>query len=92
MLGSGIMRFGKGDNETRGKNNGLYLNIIDGTPFNYSGEVISAGIEPGSGIVIATDDGETTINDLGPVWYWQCNEIDRPVGATLGAKNSRDTA
>lgn len=54
-----------------------FINILDGEPFTYTGEVVSLGYF-GKGIVISTDDGEVTLYGLGPLWYWDCKEISRP--------------
>ena len=52
--------------------------ILDGTPFVYTGEVISVG-SSGTGMVIETESGEIIINGIGPVWFWNCNDASRPV-------------
>lgn len=53
------------------------INILDGVPFTYTGEVISVGYF-GMGTVIATEDGEITLYGLGPLWFWDKQEISRP--------------
>jgi hypothetical protein len=53
------------------------INILDGVPFTYTGEVISVGYF-GMGTVIATEDGEITLYGLGPLWFWDNQEISRP--------------
>ncbi len=63
-------------------NNIPFINILDGTPFVYSGEVMSIGFA-GSGIVVETDNGDVTINGLGPLWFWACNDTARPVAGDL---------
>ena len=66
---------GYGDREGR---RGMPLaNILDGVPFTYTGDVISVGYF-GSGTVIATEDGEITLYGLGPLWFWNTQEIARP--------------
>ena len=55
-------------------------NIFDGTPFTYEGVVISIGYG-GSGMVIEeTEDAEKIIiYGLGPLWFWDCKNVSRPV-------------
>ena len=33
---------------------------------------------PGAGMTIQTDAGIQTVFGLGPIWYWDANNIDRP--------------
>ena len=53
------------------------INILDGEPFIYNGEVVSLGYF-GQGTVISTEDGEVTLYGLGPLWYWDCKGISLP--------------
>jgi hypothetical protein len=63
-----------GDKESR---RGVpFINIFDGVPFTYAGEITRLGYF-GSGTVITTEDGEETLYGLGPLWYWDCKEIPR---------------
>jgi len=65
--------------DNRGARGGIpFINILDGEPFTYTGEVVSLGYF-GKGTVISTNDGEITVYGLGPLWYWDCKEISRPV-------------
>jgi hypothetical protein len=54
-----------------------FINILDGEPFTYTGEVVSLGYF-GKETVISTENGEVTLYGLGPLWYWDCKEIPRP--------------
>ena len=66
---------GYGDGENR---RGIpFINIQDGEPFTYTGEVVSLGYF-GKGTVISTDDVEVTLYGLGPLWYWDSQGISRP--------------
>jgi len=62
---------------------GDYSYILQGTPFNYQGEVISGGTTGfgihGSGLVISTTDGNVELHGLGPIHYWYSLEVTRPV-------------
>ncbi len=53
------------------------INIIDGIFFTYTGEVISIGYG-GRGMVIETDE-EVIIYGLGPLWFWDCKNVSRPL-------------
>jgi hypothetical protein len=73
-----------------GPGNGNYEAILNGTPFSYTGEVIDDIAGPhgfrGSGLVIATSDGNVEVGGLGPNWYWDRLEISKPVvGDTVTA-------
>jgi len=60
-----------------GDGTGPIHNILDSEPFIADGTVVS--IVPGEGMELVTDAGETlTIYGIGPVWYWESLEIDRP--------------
>jgi hypothetical protein len=69
---------------------GDYSAILNGTPFNYEGEVLNAytferGVH-GNGLVIATGSGNVTLNGLGPNFYWQQLNVVKPVvGDTIQA-------
>jgi hypothetical protein len=67
---------GYGDRESR---RGIpFITILDGEPFTYNGEVISVGYF-GAGTVIKTEsDEEITLYGLGPLWFWDSQEISRP--------------
>ena len=53
------------------------INIMDGTLFTYTGEVISIGYG-GRGMVIGPDE-EVIIYGLGPLWFWDCKNVSRPL-------------
>ncbi len=57
------------------------INITDGTLFTYTGEVTSVGYG-GRGMVIEPDeevDEEVIIYGLGPLWFWDCKNVSRPL-------------
>jgi hypothetical protein len=68
---------GNGNGYGYGNGNGPIHNILEGTPFTYSGTVVSIDSR-GSGMVIATSDGNITVYGLGPQYYWDNLETDRP--------------
>ena len=59
-----------------GSGTGPIHDILSGTPFTVTGDVVS--IVPGGGIVIATTDGNVTIYGIGPVRYWDSEDVVRP--------------
>jgi hypothetical protein len=67
---------GNGNGDHNG--NGPIHNILDGTPFTFSGTVINCGVS-GSGLVVATSEGELTVIGLGPIHYWDSLGVPRPV-------------
>lgn len=52
-------------------------NICSGSPETLTGVVTGAGV-PGAGLTIQTDGGPVTVFGLGPIWYWDAGNIDRP--------------
>ncbi len=74
--------FGYGHNGRKGEF--PIFNIFDGTPFNYTEEVMVISIGyGGTGMVIETEDAEVIIYGLGPLWFWDCNNVSRPVPEDL---------
>ena len=54
--------------------------ILSGTPFDYSGDVIEVtGVAGGGGIIIDIGDDDITIYGIGSVRYWDSLGVDRPV-------------
>jgi hypothetical protein len=51
--------------------------ILDGTPFEVAGTVVS--LMSGKGMVIAIDEGDVTVYGVGPSSYWEKVGVDRPV-------------
>ena len=73
---------GGGDNSGLSSGLGIAKGILDGTPFEYEGTVVSLGL--GQGMQIATADENVTIYGIGPVRYWAKVGVDRPaVGDTV---------
>jgi hypothetical protein len=68
---------GGGGNGGGGACNPIY-NILDGTPFSFSGSVVSAGTY-GSEVVVSTANGNLTLSGLGPNWYWYNQNMTKPV-------------
>lgn len=56
---------------------GISQNILAGTPFVYEGTVVS--ICSDMGVVIATEEGNVTVYGIGPVYYWNALDVDRPL-------------
>jgi hypothetical protein len=72
-----------GNTPGNGGYGGYHYDILNGTPFNYSGDVISSyvfshGIH-GNGLELATASGNVTVSGLGPDFYWQSLGVDKPV-------------
>ncbi len=65
-----------------GNRNYTRLDILSGTPFNYTGDIVSGGSSNcglmGEGIVIATATGNVTVEGLGPWFFWDKAGIERP--------------
>ncbi len=80
--GRRLWRGGRGKGHNPGFNNGDYRRILEGTPFNYDGEVISTNAEgEGSrkqGLTIATVSGNVELHGIGPFRFWHRMEPERP--------------
>jgi len=65
-----------------GNGNGKYgkteacSNVLSGTLETIQGTVI--GIGNHDGLVVDTGNSHVTIYGIGPEWYWEDNEVDRP--------------
>jgi hypothetical protein len=68
---------GDGNGNGYGNGNAPIHNILEGTPFTYSGTVVSIG-PSGNGMVISTDQGNVEVQGLGPQRYWDNLELDKP--------------
>ena len=68
---------GNGNGSGYGNGNGPIHNILEGTPFTYSGTVVSIG-PSGNGMVISTDQGNVEVQGLGPQRYWDFLGLDKP--------------
>ncbi len=51
--------------------------ICSGSTETITGVVTGAWV-PGAGLTIETDSGPQTVFGLGPIWYWDAGNIDRP--------------
>ena len=72
---------GNGNGSGNGNGNGTgtpAYNILDGTPFSFSGAVVSCGIG-GDGLVVSTENGNLTVTGLGSAWYWDSLDMTKPV-------------
>lgn len=74
-----------GNGNGPGDGSGPLFDCTAGTPFEYTGDVVTAPtVGSGQGMVIATADENITIFGLGPLWYWTQAGVDRPaVGDTV---------
>ncbi len=83
---------GTGENNWSGGGWGSYISILEGTPFNISGDIISTGPMDqsgfsGDGLVIATVSGNITVTGLGSFYYWESLGAVKPVvGETVNAE------
>ena len=68
-----------------GDGTGPLFDCTAGTPFEYTGDVVTAPTTgSGQGMVIATDGQNITIYGLGPIQYWARAGVERPaVGDTV---------
>lgn len=81
FLGAGLGLAENGKGEGQGTCGGTGLSIVcSGTPIEVIG-VVSDVSYGGSGMVLSPTDGtnDVTIYGIGPYWYWDSKEIDRPV-------------
>ena len=62
--------------QQRGSENAC-LNVLEGTPVTLVGTVADIGPH-GNGLVLETNTGKVVVFGLGPVWYWEKYDLDRP--------------
>jgi len=62
--------------QQRGAENAC-LNVLEGTLVPFEGTVVDIGPH-GNGLILETTTGSVVILGLGPLWYWEKNEVDRP--------------
>lgn len=84
--GLGIAGNGKGGGNGKGSSGGNCIGsgtgsgiaqyILEGTPFELTGAVVSIAL--GMGMEIATADGNVIVYGIGPVRYWESVGIERP--------------
>ena len=80
FMGMGMSYAGKGKGP--GDGTGPIHDILAGVPFTVTGKVVTIGM--GDGMVIAVADKNFTIYGIGPYWYWNSQDVDRPmVGDTV---------
>lgn len=73
ILGAGLSFAGNG----KGPGNGTGPIHQITSPFTYTGTVLD--LTAGEGLLLLTTDGEeVTIYGIGPVRYWEAQDIDRP--------------
>ncbi len=78
-MGLGFAGNGKGAGNAKGAGDGTgpIHDILSGTEFIYTGTVV--GIVPGQGMEVALESENVTLYGIGPIWYWEALEVDRPV-------------
>ena len=62
--------------QQRGSENAC-LNVLEGTPVTLVGTVADIGPH-GNGLVLETATGKVVVFGLGPAWYWEKYDLDRP--------------
>jgi len=67
---------GNGNQKRIQKNNNVCSNVLSGALVTITGTVI--GIGNHNGLVLDTGTVQVTIYGIGPEWYWEKNEVDRP--------------
>ncbi len=71
---------------------GILLNVLQNAEQTViEGKVVSLPVPytglQGQGMVIDTADGDINVYGLGPIWYWESNQVERPVvGETVTVK------
>ena len=78
-MGLGFAGNGNGAGNAKGAGDGTgpIHDILSGTPFTYTGTVV--GIVPGQGMEVALESENVTLYGIGPIWYWEALEVDRPI-------------
>lgn len=78
-MGLGFAGNGKGVGNGKGAGDGTgpIHDILSGTPFTYTGTVV--GIVLGQGMEVALESENVTLYGIGPIWYWDTLEVDRPI-------------
>src|SRR4030042_4100523 len=67
---------GNGNQKRIQTKNNVCSNVLSETLVTIAGTVI--GIGSLNGLVLDTGTGQVTIYGIGPEWYWEKNEVDRP--------------
>ena len=81
-VGLGLAGKGRGAGHGIGDGLGPIHDIFAGTPFTYTGSVVS--LVPGQGLVLAVENENVTIYGIGPVRYWNSLDVARPaVGESI---------
>ncbi len=81
FLSAGLGLAGKGHGTGNGKGNGSgpIHDIFAGTPFTYTGDVVS--LAPGQGLLLDIGDENIIVYGIGPMRYWESLGVDRPAVA-----------
>ena len=70
-----------GNGQGAGDGTGPIHDILSGTEFTYTGTVV--GIVPGQGMEVALESENVTLYGIGPIWYWEAQEVDRPIAGEV---------
>ena len=82
FLSAGLGLAGNGNGVGGGTGPSPIHNILDGTPFDYTGEVVSC--LSGEGLVLAIGSENIIIYGIGPNSYWELLGVEKPgVGETV---------
>jgi hypothetical protein len=87
--GSGNGQNGNGNGSGNGNENGNGTpihNLYDGTPFSFSGTVISCEMT-GNGLLVSTENGNLAVTGLGPFHYWDSLGVAKPVVGDMVSGN-----
>jgi hypothetical protein len=84
LMGPGLGIAGNGKDAGNGRGNsggncigrGIAQHILEGTPVELTGTVVS--ITLGMGMEITTADGNVIVHGIGPVRYWESVGVERP--------------
>ena len=83
LFGAGMSFAGQGKGP--GDGTGPIHDILSGVPFTFEGDVI--GCAQDGSLTLATADGNVQLYGIGPVYYWESQEVAYPViGDTLDCK------
>jgi hypothetical protein len=68
---------GNGNGNGTGNGNGPVINLLTGTPFSYSGTVVSIALGS-TGMTLSTPAGNLDFYGVGPRNYWDSKEVEKP--------------
>ena len=85
LFGAGMSLAGQGKGP--GDGTGPIHDVLSGVPFMFTGDVIEFAQGGSLTLATTTADGNVQLYGIGPVYYWESNNVAYPVvGDSLAAK------